>query len=523
MDGVFRDPSEGVQARRADLLRRRRADLATMGHAARRVYVSRVARSVAGLVGVLSGSAVIAVAALPDLALWLEGVLPGAPGQLHGGAPAVLATLLLGSWVVSIAAYLIARSIAEHRFAVRMSKYVLPSDDLAVDVERLDHEHPDAIADQMAHRLEIPAFVMPVAAAAALWPMTALYGLLALEARGYPLLTKYELLAAEQSMALGLVAAVGFAVAGALSRLRLRPGLTWASGFIATASTSCGVMVLLILETAGRFHSWLVAWSLLGTALVGTALAVFTRRLRVERALLQTDDPAAGAEVFSLTAFVRKLWATGCAAYGMLTVENARRVVTRVVSFRPSVRAIVVGAMVATGVAYVAAPFGASEIASVSAEPTADDPTGVQPDAVPQPATTGLTARDGSFYLEAPVSQNSVVTASLPGLRYVPPGWRIAYSVTLVSIHDIADQGVAKPNLDVVVSVDRFEIGDGWPPQTLSNADPLVEFPTENCGDVRDVPATLAFALAQDTSAMVRIRIDPVLSPAACEEILYED
>ncbi|MBT8495869.1 MAG: hypothetical protein KJO07_22690, partial [Deltaproteobacteria bacterium] len=55
-DGPFRDFMPGMEGRRADLLRRRRDELATMPHALRRVYVARVSRVSAALAACLGGT-----------------------------------------------------------------------------------------------------------------------------------------------------------------------------------------------------------------------------------------------------------------------------------------------------------------------------------------------------------------------------------------------------------------------------------------------------------------------------------
>ena len=55
MSDIYRDPTEGAAAKRQDLLRRRRDDLATMPHAIRRVVVARDARVAAGLAMTIGG------------------------------------------------------------------------------------------------------------------------------------------------------------------------------------------------------------------------------------------------------------------------------------------------------------------------------------------------------------------------------------------------------------------------------------------------------------------------------------
>ena len=136
MSEIYRDRSEGAAARRQELLRRRRDELVTMPHAVRRVVVARSARIAAGMFATLAGAALIAAAWSPELAARLQGMMPGLQ-------PAPLSTLLFGGWILCLVAWSISRARFEHRFAVAMSRYVLPTSDVDRDVERLDHEHPD--------------------------------------------------------------------------------------------------------------------------------------------------------------------------------------------------------------------------------------------------------------------------------------------------------------------------------------------------------------------------------------------
>ena len=66
MSNIFRDPTEGATARRADLLRRRRDELVMMPHAIRRVYVARRARTAASVTIAIVGAALLAIAMEPS-------------------------------------------------------------------------------------------------------------------------------------------------------------------------------------------------------------------------------------------------------------------------------------------------------------------------------------------------------------------------------------------------------------------------------------------------------------------------
>src|SRR5580693_3422725 len=168
MSDIYRDPTEGAAAKRQDLLRRRRDDLATMPHAIRRVVVARDARVAAGLAMTIGGVATLATALRPTWAARLDSILPGVQ-------PASISTLLFGAWLIAFLAYMVSRARSEHRFAVAMSHYVLPGRDLDYDLQRLDHERPDEMARDMAHRREVASVAWLVLGASLVVPATLLY------------------------------------------------------------------------------------------------------------------------------------------------------------------------------------------------------------------------------------------------------------------------------------------------------------------------------------------------------------
>jgi len=119
-----------------------------MPHTIRRVVVARAARAAASLAAIACGTAMLAVALSPSLARFVASGLPGIN-------PAVVSTGVAAAWVLGLVAFAISRARAEHRFAVAMSTYVLPGEDLDQDIERLSHERPDRVARTMAHRHEV--------------------------------------------------------------------------------------------------------------------------------------------------------------------------------------------------------------------------------------------------------------------------------------------------------------------------------------------------------------------------------
>jgi len=102
---------------------------------------------------------------------WAAYLAKGLPGI----NPAVLCTGIVAMWLVGLFTYFAARAVDEHRFAVAMSHYVMPTKDLDQDLERLSHQHPDQMARDMAHRLEVKSAALPVLAASVLLPVTALF------------------------------------------------------------------------------------------------------------------------------------------------------------------------------------------------------------------------------------------------------------------------------------------------------------------------------------------------------------
>jgi hypothetical protein len=298
---IYRDPKEGALARRSDLVRARRDELALLPHAVRRVVVARRARTAASIAAILSAGVVLAGACVPDLAAVFARVMPGP-------WPAPLSTVLFASWLVALGAYVYARATAEHRFAVAMSRCVLPSDDLDHDVERFSHEGPDRVARTMAHRLEVRSASLPVLAAAILVPATIGYVLLAVRAQGWPETRAFEMLLARSGTMLASIGLGGLAAAILVSRpLLRRPGMA--------------PIALAIALVAGIFAVCATSWALLGVTVIAATIGVLTLRLRRERDQIEAEDPADGSELWSLAGFVRRL----CAA----AVRTCRRITAR--------------------------------------------------------------------------------------------------------------------------------------------------------------------------------------------------
>jgi hypothetical protein len=390
---IFRDRTEGANARRLDLLRRRRDELITMPHAVRRVFVTRSARIAAGLAACVGGLLMLLAAALPPVYRFFEGVLPGFN-------PAALSQLLLGTWLVAVITYALARSRSEHRFIVAMSKCVLPGEDLDHDIERLSHEHPDAIAKTMAQRLEVRSAALPVIAAAFLLPATAVYVIDAVREGGWPKQYEYHLAALGAWIA--AFGALGIACGIVMTRRWARvPQAATIAGALACA-LAIGVPVAAV--QLGTAPLWLIA-----PALVATAIAIVVRRLRVERALIDAVDPAAGSELFSLRRTLATLRATvpPRAIAGVLSFCGLLLVGGDAVSVEPS-------------------PARGAKLTIATAPSVVAEITPAQPAVrleLPRHAARADVAIYGGTFSEI---------RGIAGLEQLPEGWKLTATVRLV-------------------------------------------------------------------------------------------
>ena len=286
MTDIYRDPTDGATARRVELLRRRRDELVTMPHAIRRVVVARGARMAAAWAMALIGAVLVGSAASPRVAKLVGHLLP--PDD-----PAVIATGLLAVWLGGALVYAIARAVCEHRFTIAMTKCVLPGDDLHQDLERLSHEQPDDVARRMAHRLELRSAALPVLAAALVAPATFVYVALAVRTHGWPANRVIEHTLGDHA---------GFLFAGALAGLVAALGVMSSRLRSPRAIVPAGVVAITALVFVIALHRIPTAWYALPVVAIAGMIALVAHKLRIERAWIETDDPAAGAEVFDLIA-----------------------------------------------------------------------------------------------------------------------------------------------------------------------------------------------------------------------------
>ncbi len=444
-----------------------------MPHAIRRVYVARRARTAASVTIALLGVALLVVAAKPAWAAFLAGGLPGIN-------PAALCTIVIAMWLAGMFAYVAARAIDEHRFAVAMSRYVLPGKDLADDLERLAHEHPDQAAREMAHRLEVRSAALPVLAAGMLLPVTALFVGAALRVGGWPPIADFEASVAAHVGPLFECAAVGAVLAVAVTKRAARlPVVAPVMGVVAVGMA--GFVAFAAAGLGAEVTPWLVP-----IALIVASVGYMARRLRIERGLLEAEDPAAGSEIFTIRGALRRLRTA------------VSTVVARVRTVRP-VWVLVAGLLVIAGVtatkllAIQRAPLPRAEVAAVVA------PTPVVRSTV---APTGSriwvepVGRDGTLEIRLDLyDEQAIEIPALAGMAEVPPGWQARVVLTQLEGQpvQIALLGDAQAQTS--------SLGDAW------------SLTTESCGI-----ATRPFGLrVQGSPGHYVLRVAPQLTPASCE------
>lgn len=377
-----------------------------MPHAIRRVYVARRARTAASVAIAVLGFAMLAIAASPS---WTQFLARGLPGI----NPAVLCTITVAMWIVGAFAYFAARAVDEHRFAVAMSRLVMPGIDVNEDLERLAHENPDQAARDMAHRLEVRSAALPVLAAGVLLPVTALYIAAAFRAGGWPVIAEFE--ASVAAHATQLLACAGFGTLLAIV-------LTKRAARLPVAAPTMFVLSLVIAGTAATASLWLVP-----IALLLATVAVVVRRLRIERDLLQAEDPAAGSEIFTIRGLIRQLRASAAGVVARVRKVRRRRVVI----------AAVVGAAVLGGVMLVM-PAKTERAAMATAIGTStiqrDNGTKVTSSVMASGARSTVEPMgDGRLKITLDLVEASPVEIpALAGMRNVPPMWLARIKLELI-------------------------------------------------------------------------------------------
>ena len=409
MNEIYRDPKEGALARRIDLLRRRRDELVTMPHAIRRVAVARGARSAGALAAVITGGITLGAAASTHVSGAISRVLPG-PG------PAPVATVAALGWLVGVLVYIVARAMHEHRFVVAMSKYVLPSEDLDVDLERLAHERPDDMARHMAHRLEVRSAALPVAAAAFVVPALVIYAGLALQAKGWASTSAFEEALQGHVVALFAIADAGLVAAVLMTRRSLRLPV------VAPIAAMLSVGVATTALVAYSYKAFTPAWIALGAfAILGTT-AVIVRKLQSERERIETEDPAAGSDMFTWKGFVRDVRA----AYAWVKARVMRRKYARRALGFVAALAALAGAYELMHARHEAtAPIARADLAQLAVTPP---PAPSHVDTVPG-QTSGYTIERRTSDIVVHAHFVNGKTIDITNLATVPEGWLARVSV----------------------------------------------------------------------------------------------
>jgi len=487
MSEIFRDRTEGAMARRQDLLRKRRDEFVTMPHTIRRVIVARAARTAASTAAIICGAALCAVAISPKLAHFIASGLPGIN-------PAVISTGVGAAWVLGLVAFAISRGRAEHRFAVAMSTYVLPSQDVDQDIERLSHEKPNHIAREMAHRLEVGSAALPVAAAAFVLPATLIYFAQAIAVKGWPSTAEYEMNLAYSGKPLlycalaGVIAAI-FMTRSSMRRDSIAP--VAAVGALLFGALAAGTLVQ---REEG------LTWIFTAVSVLAGAIAFVNFKLKRERKALDIDDPAAGSELFTL----RGMWSSICS-----TVSGVRQYVTPKSIVGVAAFAVLLGF---AGGRVNAGPSRAST--AIAAMPRTQTASSQQKPVLAVPGKSQLlkwtATSDGRIRFDVRFVDNKPVEfRELFGMLNVPQGWKARIVVSLVDGYQLPGSLAVSP-FPGSVDVSALHLGNG-----------AVEhrFATAACDE--DVP--LGLSLVPDGTwpegtIEVSFHVEPQLELASCPQ-----
>ena len=347
----------------------------------------------------------------------------------------------------------------------------------------------------MAHRLEIPSATLPVLAAALLVPATAVYGMAAVKAHGWPVVSGLESDLARYSDALVVVAVAGLVAGLAMSRRAMRLPI------VGTIAGPIAVLSGLVAVGVAFGPSELGAWALLGVSTLTGMVALVGRRLRIERDLIAADDPAAGSELFTLRGAIRQVRATLAAIRGALTVANVRSFARR----RTTIAAVAVTGVLAT--AGYAAHAARAHDASPEIHSLLQIPDDVGPD------TVGLASGyhvqrsfDGRLRIDVVLADGGPVDVpSLAELDTLPPGWRASVTVELSAT--TPGSVIVTPFLGDA-SVTPLPLDPGMP----------ITFATEVC-DLRNQPLGLHVEArrATDGPQHVTLFVAPELRTARCD------
>ena len=437
-----------------------------MPHAIRRVVVARTARMAAGLALALGGAALVAVTLSPTLLHTLDGVLPGVQ-------PAGAATVLSGAWLLALASYAMSRARSEHRFAVAMSKYVLPGGDLDHDLQRLDHEHPDEMARGMAHHREIGSAAWPVFGAALALPPLGLYIAHAIVQRGWPVMAGFEASLAAHHHAFAWYGVAG--VIGALAMTRQATRAPKAAAALLGLAFAIGVAATIVRSPA-----------IAAGAIVPLTMALIVRRLRAERAAIAAIDPAAGSEILSLRDVLRATWRS---------LRALGRFAGRPATLRAVVGLVVIGVgwAYAHRVKHAPAPAPAAQVATVAPAVPHAYPMQLPPSSL---AIQQKMNGDGVIKIDADLDGKPIELGHLAGLYNIPPSWRASVVIKLVG-----EPVLVTPFLGSAVEM-------------LENTQ---SFTSDGCGNMQQLGLRLEPTLSRPYH--VTLYVTPTIAPVDCNRV----
>lgn len=158
MKALYRDDDLGVRLHYEDLLQQREREMDQLGGPVARLYERRLGRAAAGAAGIAGSAALVA-----------SSVAVAAMDEPKDGS---LTQILLGSWLVSGAAYLAGRLLAKHRIRSALQRMARPSGDLRADVERLRSAEPSRALRHLTDGLERSSVALPLVMFALLMPLT---------------------------------------------------------------------------------------------------------------------------------------------------------------------------------------------------------------------------------------------------------------------------------------------------------------------------------------------------------------
>ncbi len=457
----FRDGTAGVEAKRRKLLSDRRDDLATMSHEIRSVYVARFSRMSAALTLCLGGGLLLAAGYSSALS---EGIASYMPGQ----APAPLATILLGSWLMAALALLGGRALAEHLFNLAMSRAVLPTEDVHVDVARLSHEHPEAVGRRMTARVAPMSKLASVLAIGLIMPATLFFASMLIDAGGYPKVDALENALAASSV----FGSIGLLALSTVICLAVRPR----TGGLVLLLVNLGVAVLI----ASKLPLALLY-------LLPTAFFLPVASYRVTRALGRQDarineQGSPLPPTFNLrkrlrraVSLVQGLPARISKANARALLDNARARLLRALRYRPSATQLVLTGMLVLGALAIATAMWPTEMAqSAQTHALAPAPGHAQMPLQARPSTARiaeLRPDDGEgLLIDLQFHNGQAVDASyLLNAVVLPRGWRATITATLIN----ADEAI------FVQANPGYSPEDT--PRQLSASNPSVVFEQSNC------------------------------------------